>query len=51
MKVKINVVSVALILIILAVAVLYYAERNIIDLIYLIFLVTQFVRYVHKDLT
>ena len=51
MRKKINVVSVALILIILAVAVLYYAERNIIDLVYLIFLVTQFVRYIHKSLT
>ena len=49
MKIKINVVYVALILIILAVAVLYYAERNIIDLFYLIFLVTQFVRYVHSN--
>lgn len=51
MRVKINVVSVALILVILAVAVLYYAERNIIDLVYLIYLVTQFLRYVHKSLT
>lgn len=49
MKIKINVVYVALILIILAVAVLYYAKRNIIDLLYLIFLVTQFVRYVHSN--
>lgn len=51
MRVKINVVSVALILVILAVAVLYYAEKNIIDLVYLIYLVTQFLRYVHKSLT
>lgn len=49
MKIKINVVSVALILVILAVAVLYYAERNIIDLLYLIFLIAQFIRYVHNN--
>ena len=39
------------ILIILAVAVLYYAERNIIDLIYLIFLITQFIRYVRSNVS
>ncbi len=51
MKIKINVVYVALILVILAVAVLYYAERNMIDLLYLIFLITQFIRYVHNDVS
>ncbi len=49
MKIKINVVYVVLILVILAVAVLYYAERNIIDLFYLIFLITQLIRYVHNN--
>lgn len=50
MKRKINVVSIALILIILAVAVLYYKERNIIDLIYLILLFGHFIGYVyHKE--
>ncbi len=51
MKIKINVVSIALICAILAVAVLYYAKRNIVDLVYLIFLITQLIRYIRSDLS
>ena len=47
---KINVVHVVLSLLILAIAVLYYAERNLLDLIYLIILITQFVRYIRQTL-
>jgi hypothetical protein len=50
MKIKINVVYVALILMMVAVAVLYYKEQNIIDLFYFIFLLTQLIRYIHRSL-
>ncbi len=48
MKIKINVVTIALILLIIAVSVLYYKERNMLDLIYILIVIAHLIRYVHN---